>query len=218
MTKRHHQPDGRSTIYKGADGLWHGRVSMGLTDQGRKDRRHVSSKSKTVVTEKVAEWERARDDGLAQEIQENWTVEAWLTHWLEHLSRPFVKQSTYEGYRAAVNVHLIPGIGRHRLHTLRPEHLERLYQPKQRKRRSKYTQMRPKMRPRPRTPAPPCGGTSVSPCQLAVAAGFEPAEGCPSRAFEARSLGRSDTPPRERLPKGGGWGESLTRISAQRHT
>src|SRR5215204_440441 len=76
MTKRHHQPNGRSTIYKGADGLWHGRVSMGLTDQGRKNRRHVSSKSKTVVTEKVAEWERARDDGLAQEIQENWTVEA----------------------------------------------------------------------------------------------------------------------------------------------
>ena len=37
----------------------------------------------------------------------------------------------------------------------------------------------------------------------AVAAGFEPAEGCPSRAFEARSLGRSDTPPPERLPKGG---------------
>src|SRR5207342_1860402 len=28
---------------------------------------------------------------------------------------------------------------------------------------------------------------------LAVAAGFEPAEGCPSRAFEARYLGRSDT-------------------------
>ena len=60
MTKRRHQPDGRSTIYRGADGLWHGRVSMGLTDQGRKDRRHVSSKSKTVVTEKVAELERAR--------------------------------------------------------------------------------------------------------------------------------------------------------------
>ena len=39
------------------------------------------------------------------------------------------------------------------------------------------------------------------PDQLAVAAGFEPAEGCPSRAFEARSLGRSDTPPRERLPR-----------------
>jgi integrase len=43
------------------------------------------------------------------------------------VSQPFVKQSTYEGYRAAVGVHLIPGIGRHRLASLRPEHLERLY-------------------------------------------------------------------------------------------
>jgi NAD(P)-dependent dehydrogenase (short-subunit alcohol dehydrogenase family) len=48
---------------------------------------------------------------------------------------------------------------------------------------------------------PPCGGPGVSPCQLAVAAGFEPAEAFTSRAFEARSLGRSDTPPPERLPK-----------------
>ena len=36
--------------------------------------------------------------------------------------------------------------------------------------------------------------------RLAVAAGFEPAEAFTSRAFEARSLGRSDTPPPERLP------------------
>lgn len=36
--------------------------------------------------------------------------------------------------------------------------------------------------------------------ESAVAAGFEPAEGCPSRAFEARSLGRSDTPPPKSVP------------------
>ena len=36
-------------------------------------------------------------------------------HWLENLSRPFVRQSTYEGYRAAIRVHLIPNIGWHRL-------------------------------------------------------------------------------------------------------
>jgi hypothetical protein len=78
MTKRRHQPDGRSTIYRGADGLWHGRVSMGLTDQGRKDRRHVSS-SKTVVTR---EWPSGatRDDGLAQRSGEL-DCQAWLTWW-----------------------------------------------------------------------------------------------------------------------------------------
>jgi hypothetical protein len=32
--------------------------------------------------------------------------------------------------------------------------------------------------------------------RMAVAVGFEPTEGCPSHAFEACSLGRSDTPPR----------------------
>ena len=57
-----------------------------------------------------------------------------------------------------------------------------------------------------RPQAPKYAGTQLAagpafPGQLAVAAGFEPAEGCPSRAFEARSLGRSDTPPPERLPK-----------------
>jgi integrase len=50
----------------------------------------------------------------------------------------------------------------------------------------------------------PCGGPSVSPCQLAVAEGFEPSEAFTSRAFEARSLGRSDTPPPVRLPKAPG--------------
>jgi integrase len=54
-------------------------------------------------------------------------LKSWLEYWLENVSRPFVKQSTYEGYRAAIRVHLIPGIGRHRLASLRPEHLERPY-------------------------------------------------------------------------------------------
>jgi hypothetical protein len=39
---------------------------------------------------------------------------------------------------------------------------------------------------------------------MAVAEGFEPSDGgYPSHAFEACSLGRSDTPPRVSLPNGG---------------
>ena len=37
---------------------------------------------------------------------------------------------------------------------------------------------------------------------MAVAVGFEPTEACTSHAFEACSLGRSDTPPRASLPDG----------------
>jgi hypothetical protein len=78
-----------------------------------------------------------------------------------------------------------------------------LVEPKQRtNERSKCSQMRPKTRPEPRMPAPTLWrGPAFGPVRMAVAAGFEPAEGCPSRAFEARSLGRSDTPPPERLSR-----------------
>lgn len=124
---RHRQSNGRSSVYEGSDGRWHGRVTVGLTDEGRTDRRHVMSRSRSVVVEKVRALERVRDRGQIGKVSEQWTVEAWLEHWLENISRPFVKSNTYEGYRAAVRVHLIPGIGRHRLTALRPEHLERLY-------------------------------------------------------------------------------------------
>jgi integrase len=46
---RSRQGNGRSTIYKGGDGRWHGRVTVGLTDQGRADRRHVASTSRSKV-------------------------------------------------------------------------------------------------------------------------------------------------------------------------
>ena len=50
--------NGESTIYKGADGRWHGYVSVGFTLDGKLDRRHVSSKSRGVVVAKVRELER----------------------------------------------------------------------------------------------------------------------------------------------------------------
>lgn len=121
------QDAGRSTIYKGNDGRWHGRVTMGLNDEGRTERRHVASTTRQRVVERVRVLEKARDEGGLVKLPEHWTVAAWLEHWLENISRPFVKRSTYEGYRAAVRVHLIPALGQHRLSALRPEHLERLY-------------------------------------------------------------------------------------------
>jgi hypothetical protein len=72
----------------------------------------VASTSKSKVVERVKALEQARDRGQLGNLSKPWTVESWLEYWLENVSRPFVKQSTYEGYRAAVRVHLIPGVGR----------------------------------------------------------------------------------------------------------
>jgi len=117
----------RSSIYQGEDGYWHGRVTMGVRDNGTPDRRHVMSKDKATVTAKVRRLERQRDDGVVIRPGRAWTVEKWLTHWLENVARPSVRYKPYLGYRTAVYQHLIPGLGAHRIDRIQPEHFEKLY-------------------------------------------------------------------------------------------
>jgi integrase len=121
------KPNGASSIYKGADGYWHGRVTVGLRDDGKADRRHVRAKTEAAITKKVRELERERDAGQTRSAGDRWTVESWLTHWLDNIAAPVVRENTIAGYRVAVRRHLIPGVGAHKLRTLQPEHLERLY-------------------------------------------------------------------------------------------
>jgi integrase len=128
MAKRAKRPDGASSIYFGKDGYWHGRVTVGVKDDGSPDRRHVMSKvSEAEVIRKVRELEKQRDAGKVRKPGKAWTVKTWLLHWVEEIAKPSVRDTTYSGYEVAVRVHLIPGLGAHRLDKLEPEHLERLY-------------------------------------------------------------------------------------------
>src|SRR3954471_21985064 len=118
--------NGESTIYKGADGRWHGYVSVGEKPRGGLARRHVTGGSRGVVADKVRELERKRDSGTVTETSTP-TVAAWLEHWLTNIAPRRVRQRTVESYEWSVRKHLIPAIGRHRLDRLRPEHLDQLY-------------------------------------------------------------------------------------------
>jgi integrase len=119
-------PNGASSIYLGKDGYWHGRVTVGVRDDGSPDRRHVMG-TRADVTRKVRALGKERDGGSVRKAGRTWTVEQWLTHWVENIAAPFVRENTIAGYRVAVNVHLVPGLGKHRLDRLEPEHLEKLY-------------------------------------------------------------------------------------------
>lgn len=120
-------PNRASSIYRGKDGKWHGRVTMGVRDDGKPDRRHVERKTEAEVVAAVRSLERERDTGKARKAGHGWTVEKWLTHWVENIAAPQVRPNTLTGYRVAVYNHLVPGIGAHRLDKLQPEHLERFY-------------------------------------------------------------------------------------------
>ncbi len=141
--RRTRAANGRSSIYKGADGYWHGRVTMGVRDDGSPDRRHVKSKDKKKVADSVAKLEKQRSEGQMRKAGRSWTVERWLTHWVENIAAPSVRPSTLTGYRVAVYNHLIPGIGAHRIDKLEPEHLEKLYAALKKKRTRKGEPFKP---------------------------------------------------------------------------
>ncbi|MGX1270280.1 tyrosine-type recombinase/integrase [Streptomyces phaeoluteigriseus] len=125
--KRTRQPNGRSSIYLGKDGKWHGRVTVGIRDDGAPDRRHVERKTRAEVTAVVRELEKQRDAKTVRKPGKAWTVRTWLTHWIENVAPLAVNDNTMVGYRVAVRKHLIPGLGAHRLDRLKPEHIEVFY-------------------------------------------------------------------------------------------
>jgi integrase len=132
--RRTRNPNYRSSIYQTKDGYWHGRVTIGIRDDGQPDRRHVGGKTRSEVAEKVRALERERDRGTARKVGERWTVARWLTYWVENIAAPpHVAENTHNGYLVDVNNHLIPGLGAHRLERLTPDHVERLYAKLQRK-------------------------------------------------------------------------------------
>lgn len=125
--KRTRQPNGRSSIYLGKDGKWHGRVTVGVRDDGSPDRRHVERKTRAEVTDAVRELEKQREAKTVRKPGKAMTVKVWLTHWIDNVAPLTVNDNTMVGYGVAVRKHLIPGLGAHRLDRLMPEHIEIFY-------------------------------------------------------------------------------------------
>jgi integrase len=118
---------GESTIYRDDGGRWHGYVSMGLKDDGRRDRRHVTGVRRADVVAKVRDLERKRDEGSAGASGKALTVSQWLEHWLDTIAANRVRPSTLHRYRQLVKHQIVPKLGHHRVDRLRPEHIERAW-------------------------------------------------------------------------------------------
>ncbi|MGW7354208.1 tyrosine-type recombinase/integrase [Streptomyces sp. NPDC054784] len=125
--KRTRRANDETAIYFGKDGRWHARVPMGYKDNGERYRRHITRKSENELKDEVGRLEKQRDQGTAQQPGKLWTVEKWLWHWVENIAKPTVSENSYDGYEVAVRVHLVPGVGKHRIDRLQPEHMESLY-------------------------------------------------------------------------------------------
>jgi len=119
--------NGESSIYQDANGTWHGKVSMGLKANGKRDRRHVQGPRRPAVVTKVRALEQQRDAGITTTAGRPPTVGQWLDHWLNTIAVRKVRPSTLEGYRSKINYRIKPALGHHRLDRLQPEHLDQFY-------------------------------------------------------------------------------------------
>src|ERR1700710_1260810 len=114
-TTKRPRASGESSIYKDDGGRWHGFVSMGKKENGRRDRRHVSAAKRAGVVAKVRALETKRDAGIAEAAGKAPTVGEWLDHWLDNIAARKVRARTLESYRSTVRLHLRPAVGHHRL-------------------------------------------------------------------------------------------------------
>lgn len=104
------KPNGESSIYEGADGWWHGRVTVGLKPDGSLDRRHVRGHDEDEVTEKVRRLEAKRDAAKVPAPGHTPTVAEWMRTWLDTIAPRTAQQTTVdEIYRPKVERWIIPG-------------------------------------------------------------------------------------------------------------
>jgi integrase len=121
-------PDGETKVYKGADGYFHGRVFMGLKEDGSEDRRHVMYRDEDDAIREVRKLEKQRDSGLVAKAGRVPTVAEWMRTWLDTIAPRTAQQTTVdEIYRPKVERWIIPRLGKHRLDRLLPEHVDSFY-------------------------------------------------------------------------------------------
>lgn len=114
MAKR---ANGEGSITRRKDGLYHGRTYV-TTTSGIRKRVSVYGKTREEVRAKVTELQ-AQDAKGVPAPDTNARVEDYLTYWLARVVQPTRRPKTYQGYESVVRVHLIPGLGRKKLRTLR---------------------------------------------------------------------------------------------------
>ncbi len=47
---------------------------------------------------------------------------------MQNIAKKYVSENSFDGYEVDVRVHLVPGLGAHKLERLEPEHLEAFYE------------------------------------------------------------------------------------------
>jgi integrase len=89
---------------------------------GKRRQVKLRAKTKAAAVAKASEYRKRRAAGITAEPDQ--TVEAFLTGWIDYVVTARVKPITVDNYEQVVRLHLIPALGRVKLRSLTPEHVD----------------------------------------------------------------------------------------------
>ncbi|HJT55260.1 MAG TPA: site-specific integrase [Ktedonobacteraceae bacterium] len=113
--------NGEGTIYERANGTY----AATFTLAGGK-RRTLYAKTYKEAQEKLKRALYEQQQGTLVTAAQQ-TVAQYLTDWLEHSQKQSVRPRTYERYEEIARLHIIPALGRHKLHQLSAQHVQAFY-------------------------------------------------------------------------------------------
>lgn len=116
---------GSGTIAERRPGRWLITIESGRDPQtGKRERRRFSvSGTRRDAQKALREALQQRDSGT-RAAPDKITLGEWLTAWLaRHQAEGHIGPKSHDRYRVIIQRHLIPALGRLRLHDLRPDHI-----------------------------------------------------------------------------------------------
>ncbi len=119
--KKQTRRPGEGTVYQRKDGRWVCEIT--LEDHSRKAY-YFKTEKEALAKKQTALTELAHGELVTGPQQ---TVKQFLEYWLENVSKPSVRITTYTNNRIAIEKHLIPGLGHMKLQKLTMQHIQAFY-------------------------------------------------------------------------------------------
>lgn len=112
------------SIRKRKDGTWEARVTIGISADGKQQRKSLYGKTRQEVHNKMTDLLNNLQKGIITNPTEI-TLAEWLDFYMLEYKKQYVKPTTYNNYTVKVKNHIKPAIGHYKLKALRQDIIQK---------------------------------------------------------------------------------------------
>ena len=112
------------SIRKRKDGTWEARVTIGISADGKQQRKSLYGKTRQEVSAKMTDLLNNLQKGIITNPTEM-TLAEWLDYYMSEYKKRYVKPTTYINYTVKVKNHIKPAIGHYKLKALRQDIIQK---------------------------------------------------------------------------------------------